>query len=103
MHSTFHVCRRVGLLSCLTFAGLFLADDLCLAQGTLEPNQTFGFANGRLLKFTYSQSFDCVDEPNLDLDFNGEPAQSDSNEMQPPICQAVTEPQLESDCAGSPL
>src|SRR5262249_33902229 len=32
------------------------------------------------------------DEPTLDLDFNGIPAQSDPNEMQTPICQAVTEP-----------
>ena len=58
----------------------------------LQPNQTFGFGNGRLLTLTYQQSFDCVDEPNLDLDFNGKTAQTDSNEMQYPICQAVTEP-----------
>jgi hypothetical protein len=28
----------------------------------------------------------------MDLDFNGIKAQSDPNEMQTPICQAVTEP-----------
>ncbi|MGH9665409.1 MAG: hypothetical protein ACRD9L_13380, partial [Bryobacteraceae bacterium] len=58
----------------------------------LAPNQTQGFGNGRLVTFTYEQNFDCVDQPMLDLDFNGKEAQSDPNEMQTPICQAVTEP-----------
>ena len=40
----------------------------------------------------YNQNFDCVDQPTMDLDFNKIPAQSDPNEMQTPICQAVTEP-----------
>ena len=56
------------------------------------PNQTQGFGNGRLVLFTYQQNFDCVDQPTMDLDFNGTPAQSDPNEMQMPICQALTEP-----------
>jgi hypothetical protein len=42
--------------------------------------------------FTYLQSFDCVDQPTLDLDFNHKLAQSDPNEMQIPICQPITEP-----------
>jgi len=58
----------------------------------LGPNQTHGFGNKRLLTFTYLQNFDCVDQPTLDLDFNGKLAQVDPNEMQIPICQAVTEP-----------
>lgn len=58
----------------------------------LAPNQTNGFGNNRLVTFTYLQSFDCVDQPTLDLDFNGILAQSDPNEMQTPICQPVTEP-----------
>jgi hypothetical protein len=61
-------------------------------QVTLAPNQTHGFGNGRLITFTYLQNFDCVDQPLLDLDFNGVKAQSDPNEMQVPICQVVTEP-----------
>lgn len=61
-------------------------------SSTLAPNQTNGFGNDRLLTFTYLQNFDCVDQPTLDLDFNGIKAQSDPNEMQTPICQAVTEP-----------
>jgi hypothetical protein len=62
------------------------------ASAQLAPNQTYGFGNGRLLEFTYQQNFDCVDEPSMDLDFNGVPAQSDPREMQTPICQVITEP-----------
>ena len=62
------------------------------ASAQLAPNQTNGFGNGRLVTFTYLQNFDCVDQPTMDLDFNGILAQSDPAEMQIPICQAVTEP-----------
>src|SRR5215471_14750797 len=62
------------------------------ARAQLAANQTNGFGNNRLVTFTYLQNFDCVDQPLLDLDFNGILAQSDPNEMQTPICQAVTEP-----------
>jgi len=62
------------------------------ASAQLAPNQTNGFGNGRLVTFTYQQNFDCVDQPNMDLDFNGVMAQSDPNEMQTPICQPITEP-----------
>src|ERR1051326_2368244 len=62
------------------------------ASAQLAANQTNGFGNGRLVTFTYLQNFDCVDQPTMDLDFDGLKAQSDPNEMQTPICQAVTEP-----------
>jgi len=62
------------------------------AKAQLAPNQTNGFGNGNLVTFTYLQNFDCVDQPNLDLDVNGALAQSDPNEMQTPICQPITEP-----------
>jgi hypothetical protein len=62
------------------------------AQATLAANQTQGFGNGRLVTFTYLQNFDCVDQPALDLDFNGKLAESDPAEMQTPVCQVVTEP-----------
>src|SRR5438046_6012077 len=62
------------------------------ASAKLAANQTNGFGNSRLVTFTYLQNFGCVDQPALDLDFNKVPAQSDPNEMQTPICQAVTEP-----------
>ena len=70
---------------------LGLAFAAASARAQLAPNQTHGFGNGRLVTFTYLQNFDCVDEPTLDLDFNGRLAQSDPAEMQLPICQAVTE------------
>src|SRR5690242_6385464 len=62
------------------------------ASAQLAPNQTNAFGNGRVITFSYLQNFDCVDQPILDLDFNGAKAQSDPSEMQAPICQAVTEP-----------
>src|SRR6185437_14318718 len=62
------------------------------AQAQLADDQTHGFGANQLVTFTYLQNFDCVDQPTLDLDFNKILAQSDPNEMQVPICQAVTEP-----------
>jgi len=81
------VNRCLSAAICITLA--FLGGN---AWGQLAPNQTNGFGNGRLIRFTYLQNFDCVDQPLLDLDFNHVLAQSDPNEMQTPICQAVTEP-----------
>ena len=84
--------------SLFTFARLTVAACVCIVFTTvtvsaqLAPNQTNGFGNNRLVTFTYNQNFDCVDQPTMDLDFNKILAQSDPNEMQIPICQAVTEP-----------
>jgi hypothetical protein len=87
-------CARLGsrriLLAVAACAGLAFAAGNASAQ--LAPNQTNGFGNGKIITFTYLQNFDCVDQPNLDLDLNGIKAQSDPNEMQTPICQVVTEP-----------
>jgi hypothetical protein len=91
----------------LTCVGRILAVCLWMtliasqASAQLAPNQTKGFGNGDLVTFTYLQNFDCVDQPNQDLDFNGIKAQSDPNEMQTPICQVVTEPT--ADPAGGDL
>jgi hypothetical protein len=79
-----------SVLTVIAGASLFAATSGASAQ--LAPNQTQGFGNGKLITFTYLQNFDCVDEPTLDLDFNGIKAQSDPNEMQTPICQVITEP-----------
>src|SRR5215472_11667864 len=73
-------------------ASACVAFSATAAAAQLANNQTNGFGNNRLVTFTYLQNFDCVDQPLLDLDFNGILAQSDPNEMQTPICQAVTEP-----------
>src|SRR5499427_489704 len=86
----------------LTFAFCVCAAFLAAsASAQLAPNQTNGFGNGRVVTLTYLQNFDCVDQPTMDLDFNGVLAQSDPNEMQLPICQAVTEPT--QDPAGGDL
>jgi hypothetical protein len=81
--------RGFGLIFAFCVCAAFLAAS---ASAQLAPNQTNGFGNGPLVTFTYLQNFDCVDEPTMDLDFNKIQAQSDPNEMQTPICQAVTEP-----------
>jgi hypothetical protein len=83
---------RPGRLARLALATACMALAAGHAAAQLAPNQTNAFGNGRLLTFTYLQNFDCVDEPTMDLDFNGMKAQSDPNEMQTPICQVVTEP-----------
>src|SRR5262252_8939462 len=79
-------CRRLAISVCI-----LLSSGVASAQ-QLAPNQTNGFGNGKQVTFTYLQNFDCVDQPTLDLDFNGKVAQSDPNEMQTPICQPITEP-----------
>lgn len=92
-------CRAVLKIICVTCVCMLAGAGQGMAQ--LAANQTHGFGNGRLVTFTYLQNFDCVDQPTMDLDFNGAMAQSDPNEMQTPICQAVTEPT--QDPAGGDL
>src|SRR2546430_4866393 len=88
--------RKAPMISGNLLFGLAICACMTLAAGSavaqLAPNQTHGFGNNRLVTLTYLQNFDCVDQPTLDLDFNGKLAQSDPNEMQAPICQPVTEP-----------
>jgi hypothetical protein len=61
----------------------------------LKPNQTYGYGNDQKLEFTYTQGFDCVDQPSDDLNFNGIPAASDPSEFQIPICQAGIQPTVD--------
>jgi len=85
-------------MNCSQFQPLAWAACACFilsalgVQAQLADDQTHGFGANQLVTFTYLQNFDCVDQPTLDLDFNKILAQSDPNEMQVPICQAVTEP-----------
>src|SRR5262245_52102787 len=81
---------RVGITLAVGCSLVIVASRPAFAQ--LAANQTNGFGNDRLVTFTYLQNFDCVDQPNMDLDFNTKPAASDPHEMQMPICQVVTEP-----------
>lgn len=84
---------RVGLagLSLLLASGTAMADP---ASGGLRSNQTEGFGAGKLLKFNYTQNFDCVDQPSGDLDFDKRKASKDPDEMQVPICQAGIDPTI---------
>jgi hypothetical protein len=59
-----------------------------------RPNETLGYGADKVLKFTYTENFDCVDQPRNDLDFNGVPADRDPTEMQVPICQAGINPTI---------
>ena len=79
---------RLGLLAAVA---LIAAN---LSAQTLAPNQTLGFGDSQLLRFTYMQNFDCIDQPSDDLDFNGIIAAKDPSEMQTPICQAGTNPSI---------
>src|SRR5262249_24075015 len=80
--------KVVRAKSCLLAAIVvtWMFTGIC-ATAQLAADQTNGFGNNQLVTFTYLQNFDCVDQPTLDLDFNGVQAQSDPKEMQTPICQ----------------
>jgi hypothetical protein len=60
----------------------------------LAPNQTLGFGASQQLRFTYTENFDCIDQPFDDLNFNGIVAAKDPGEMQTPICQVGTNPSI---------
>lgn len=62
---------------------------------TLAANQTLGFGANQLLRFTYTQNFDCIDQPFDDLNFNGVVAAKDPGELQTPICQAGINPSID--------
>jgi len=88
----------------LAAAALFAGIASIQAQTASKfPNSTLGFGGGKLLTFVYSQSFDCVDQPKDDLNFNGIPAYKDPAELQIPICQVGTNPSVSANGAfGNP-
>jgi hypothetical protein len=61
---------------------------------TLQPNQTLGYGAEQLLTFTYTQNFDCVEQPQDDLNYNGIMAAKDPGELQTPICQTSFNPSI---------
>jgi len=67
------------------FLAITLVAGAASAQN-LAPNQTQGFGDGKLLTLSYTQNFDCIDQPKDDLNYNGIPAAADPGEMQTPIC-----------------
>src|SRR5215467_14531560 len=88
--------RRIvrGALVCLALASLPAVSYAQEPRDPLRHNQTEGFGAGKRLIFTYTQSFDCVDQTKSDLDFNRRKAETDPGEMQIPICQAGTDPTI---------
>jgi hypothetical protein len=80
----------------MIFSAVALIAGSALAQQTtpIKANQTQGFGEGKVLKFTYTQNFDCVDQPNDDLNYNRIKAASDPGEMQTPICVVGTQPSI---------
>jgi hypothetical protein len=81
------ICRPALLLA--TAVALTAA-----ASAQSRPNQTLGYGEGKLLTFTYTENFTCIDQPGSDLNFNGIPAENDPAEMQTPICQVGTQPTI---------
>ncbi|MFY9675502.1 MAG: hypothetical protein WAK13_13670 [Terriglobales bacterium] len=75
---------------------LFLpfAFSLLSLSAFAQTNSTLGYGDGELLRFIYTQNFDCIDQPKDDLNFNGVPAALDPGEMQIPICQVGTNPTI---------
>jgi hypothetical protein len=80
----------VGAIASLTLISIAAGSQ---AQA-LHANQTAGYGEGKVLTFTYTQNFDCVEQPNNDLNFNGIKAASDPSETQTPICQAGDAPTI---------
>jgi hypothetical protein len=89
----FGLPAAAGAALMLTFA----AAGFGMAQTppTPDANQTLGFGNGKNVLLTYTENFDCVDEPADDLNFNGIAAQSDPTEMNIPICQPGNAPDFD--------
>ncbi|MFZ1130230.1 MAG: hypothetical protein WBV31_15755 [Terriglobales bacterium] len=81
-----------------TIFRLVLTSAVALFTGTLfaqlQPNQTQGYGSNQVLQFTYTQNFDCIDQPLDDLNYNGILAQSDPGELQTPICVVGTQPSI---------
>ena len=67
---------------------------LMAMSANAQTNSTLGYGNGQLLKFLYTPTFSCIDQPKSDLNFNGIPAALDPGEQQIPVCQVGTQPSI---------
>jgi len=81
----------ISYAALLAFLALFATT--AFAQN-LAPNQTFGYGASQLLQFTYTQNFDCIDQPFDDLNYNGIIAAKDPGELQTPICTVGIQPSI---------
>ncbi len=61
------VLTKVAIAAAMFGATAFVATG---ASAQLTANQTAGFAKGKNYTFTYTENYDCVDEPGDDLNFN---------------------------------
>ncbi|MFY9647867.1 MAG: hypothetical protein WAK29_22005 [Terriglobales bacterium] len=80
------VCRLMMTAAVLLTTGTLFAQ--------LKANQTEGYGDNQVLKFNYTQNFDCIDQPSDDLNYNGVTAGSDPGEFQIPICQIGKNPSI---------
>jgi hypothetical protein len=89
----FRLPAAAGAALMLTFAAA--GPGIAQTLPTPDANQTLGFGNGKNVLLTYTENFDCVDEPAEDLNFNSILAQSDPTEMNIPICQPGNAPDFD--------
>jgi len=84
---------KLSLIRPAVLAAVALIAANATAQ-TRKPNQTLGYGENKILTFTYTQSFACIDQPYDDLNYNGIIAAKDPGEQQTPICQVGTNPTI---------
>jgi hypothetical protein len=84
----------ISRLTMLSAVALITVSVVAQQPASLKANQTQGFGATKVLTFTYTQNFDCIDQPQDDLDYNKVKAASDPGEMQTPICVVGTEPSI---------
>jgi len=82
---------RSSILRLLITSAVALLTTISFAQG----NHTQGYGDDKVLEFTYTQNFDCVDQPSDDLNYNGVKAAEDPGELQIPICQVGINPGID--------
>jgi hypothetical protein len=83
---------RLALWLAVAVSAIAVTASAFAQSAQAKPNTTLGYGDGKVLNFTYTQNFDCVDQPKDDLNFNGILAESDPGEMQIPICQVGIQP-----------
>jgi hypothetical protein len=68
----------------------------------IRVDQTDGYADGKVVVFTYGQNYQCVHEPFDDRDGDGIPAAQDPGEFQKPVCEVGFGTNVGIDPAGKP-
>jgi len=68
----------------------------------IRVDQTDGYADGKVVVFTYGENYQCVHEPFDDRDGDGLPAAQDPDEFQKPVCEVGFGTKVGIDPAGEP-